>query len=70
VREASARGLSGWVRNRSDGSVEALFAGGAEVVRDMVDLCRNGPPSANVLAVHEGAAEPPETAGFYQRPTV
>ena len=39
------------MRNRSDGSVEALFAGPATVVADMVALCRHGPPSARVDSV-------------------
>jgi acylphosphatase len=40
--------LEGWVRNRRDGSVEALFAGPPSVVAEMVALCRHGPPSARV----------------------
>jgi acylphosphatase len=51
--QARARGLEGWVRNRRDGSVEALFAGPADVVADMVTSCRRGPSSAGVDAVHE-----------------
>jgi len=51
VGEATQRGLNGWVRNRRDGSVEALFAGPATVVADMVALCRHGPPSARVDSV-------------------
>ena len=43
--------LEGWVRNRRDGSVEALFAGPAKMVAEMVALCRHGPPSAKVTAV-------------------
>jgi acylphosphatase len=46
--QAQAAGLEGWVRNRRDGSVEAVFAGPASVVADIVALCRNGPPSARV----------------------
>jgi acylphosphatase len=49
--QAVASGLEGWVRNRRDGSVEALFAGNAKVVAEMVALCRHGPPSARVAAV-------------------
>ena len=49
--EAMACGLEGWVRNRRDGSVEALFAGPGRAVADMVALCRRGPPSARVDAV-------------------
>jgi acylphosphatase len=47
-REAEARGLSGWVRNRRDGSVEALFSGEATVVDAMADACRSGPRMAMV----------------------
>ncbi len=51
--EATARGLEGWVRNRRDGSVEALFAGTAQGVGEMIALCRRGPPMAKVDAVDE-----------------
>lgn len=50
--------LEGWVRNRRDGSVEALFAGPAEVVSDMVERCRRGPSSARVDAVTEEPVSP------------
>lgn len=45
-REALRRGLEGFVRNRRDGSVEALFVGLPDVVRDMIEACRHGPPGA------------------------
>ena len=48
---AKRAGLEGWVRNRADGSVEAVFAGPAKIVAEMVALCRHGPPSARVEAV-------------------
>ena len=54
--QARVRGLEGWVRNRRDGSVEALFAGSADVVSSMVALCRRGPASARVEAVQEQPA--------------
>lgn len=64
-------GLAGWVRNRRDGSVEALFCGPAEAVDRMVALCREGPPSARVgkvrLAPFSGEAPPPP---FRVLPTV
>ena len=50
--------LEGWVRNRRDGSVEALFAGPAEVVSEMVGACRRGPSSARVDAVKDETAGP------------
>jgi acylphosphatase len=57
-RTATARGLEGWVRNRRDGSVEAVFAGPEQAVAEMIALCRRGPASARVDAVDETAAEP------------
>jgi acylphosphatase len=50
---ARAHGLEGWVRNRRDGSVEALFAGAEDVVADLIALCRRGPSTARVDAVTE-----------------
>jgi acylphosphatase len=55
---ARAHALEGWVRNRRDGNVEALFAGPADVVADMIALCRRGPSSARVEAVQEESASP------------
>ena len=55
---ARAHGLEGWVRNRRDGRVEALFAGPAEVVSEMISSCRRGPSSARVEAVQEEGAGP------------
>ena len=49
--------LEGWVRNRRDGSVEALFAGAPTVVAEMVALCRHGPPSAHVDSVISETAD-------------
>ena len=49
VEDAAARrGLHGWVRNRRDGSVEAVFSGAAAAVDAMIEACRKGPPSARV----------------------
>ena len=48
--QAMTCGLEGWVRNRRDGSVEALFAGAPKHVADMVALCRHGPPSSRWTA--------------------
>jgi acylphosphatase len=51
--QARVHRLEGWVRNRRDGSVEALFVGPENVVSDMVALCRRGPVSARVDSVAE-----------------
>jgi acylphosphatase len=63
-------GLSGWVRNRRDGSVEALFAGAREAVEMMIAHCRRGPSAARVTAVEieEEGGEAPR--GFDIRATV
>jgi acylphosphatase len=55
--QARACHLEGWVRNRRDGSVEAVFAGPAKAVAEMVALCRHGPPSAKVMAVLKETAD-------------
>jgi acylphosphatase len=57
-QQASARQLEGWARNRRDGSVEALFAGPAEAVSEMVAQCRMGPPLARVDAVEDKPGDP------------
>jgi acylphosphatase len=57
-RTATARGLEGWVRNRRDGSVEAVFAGPEQAVAEMIALCRRGPDAARVDTVDEKPAEP------------
>jgi acylphosphatase len=54
--QARVRHLEGWVRNRRDGSVEALFAGPADVVSNLIELCRGGPASARVEAVQDEPA--------------
>jgi acylphosphatase len=57
-RAARSRDLEGWVRNRRDGSVEALFSGPAESVAAMIAACRRGPSSARVEALQDEAANP------------
>jgi acylphosphatase len=58
---ATSLGLDGWVRNREDGSVEAVFSGPPDVVAEMLERCKDGPPDARVTAVivtDEGGAPP------------
>jgi len=50
---ALERGLEGWVRNRRDGSVEAVFAGPSHAIDAMIAACRRGPPGSAVDAVDE-----------------
>lgn len=71
METAAGLGLDGWVRNRADGSVEALFAGPATTVEAMLTACRRGPPAAQVRDVMTTPAEsPPPGSGFSQRATV
>lgn len=59
TREALRHGVAGWVRNRRDGSVEAVLSGAAEKVAAVIEACRRGPFAACVDAIDErqGAAE-------------
>ena len=62
--EATARGLGGWVRNLSDGRVEAVFEGPAVDVDAMVDWCRSGPRWAAVSGVEVVDEQPAGETGF------
>ena len=67
VWEAEERGLQGWVRNRRDGSVEAVFAGPSARVEDMLAACRQGPSLARVLDLLVDAWDGPIDPGFEAR---
>jgi acylphosphatase len=70
MSHAQARGLRGWVRNRRDGSVEALLIGEADDVTAVIDECRHGPAHARVDLVAALPAEDDGTPDFAERPTV
>ncbi len=70
TQEAKRRNLRGWVRNRPDGAVEALFSGAETDVDDMIEACRRGPPAARVVNITQHPAEAPEGDGFGYGPTV
>jgi len=63
-RTAEELGLAGWVRNRDDGGVEAVFEGGAGAVAQAVAWARNGPPAAAVKSLTETAETPEGLTGF------
>lgn len=63
-REAMSRGVAGWVTNRPDGAVEAVFEGDAGAVRALVDWCRRGPRGADVESIEDTTEEPAGLSGF------
>jgi acylphosphatase len=66
-REAATRGLAGWVTNRPDGAVEAVFEGDPDAVQALVDWCSRGPRSADVDSVDETSEDPEGLSGFQIR---
>lgn len=69
--EAVSRGLSGFVRNRREGTVEAVISGPSEAVAAMLEACRSGPAHAHVERIEEALAEaPPAGIGFRVAATV
>lgn len=70
VAEALSLGLDGWVRNREDGTVEAVLAGPAEAVALLTSRCHQGPPAARVSAIDSHPADDPGPSGFHKLPTV
>ena len=67
VEAAQNLGVFGWVRNTRDGCVEALVAGDAAAVEELLRACRRGPRMAEVTSIEEDFAEPPEEQGFLRR---
>jgi acylphosphatase len=66
---AQALGVTGWVRNRSDGSVEALAHGAPAAVEALIAWARRGPPAARVADVQTSEATDGEHTGFELRPS-
>ncbi len=70
VERAAARiGVRGWVRNRRDGSVEALIAGDTSKVDELLTLCWQGPPASKVDGVSVEDAPEPAEQKFETKPT-
>lgn len=61
--------LQGWVRNLSDGTVEAVFSGDEEDVTAMIETCKSGPPAADVESIEQHAWEEETGSGFVSKPT-
>lgn len=66
--QAETLGVSGWVRNRADGTVEALVDGEPGAVQELLRACRRGPRLAVVTEITEELAESPEQPGFQRWP--
>jgi acylphosphatase len=66
-REAMSAGVAGWVTNRSDGAVEAVFEGDDDAVQRMVEFVRGGPGHANVEDVEVHDEQPEGLSGFEVR---
>ena len=65
-RKADELDLNGWVKNTSDGRVEALFEGTSDAVREMLDWCKEGPAQATVEDVDADIEEPAEDLNGFE----
>ncbi len=65
--QASSEGVAGWVTNRDDGAVEAVFEGDPDAVDDLVAFMRSGPSSADVEDLEVGEEEPEGLSEFEVR---
>jgi acylphosphatase len=63
-REAEDRGVAGWVTNRSDGAVEAVFEGDPDAVEALIEWCRSGPGGADVEDAETSDEHPEGLSGF------
>ena len=63
-RQADAHGVAGWIANRADGAVEAVFEGDPDDVAALVEFCRHGPRGAEVTSVDESSEAPEGLSGF------
>lgn len=70
TREARALGLKGWVRNRSDGSVEVVASGPDDKIKTFVGKCTRGPAAAQVTHIDMESAPPPSETDFVAKATV
>ena len=69
IGQARALGISGWVRNRPDGSVEAVVDGAPDTVEAIIDRARQGSAASRVADVVIGDAPDEPLSGFVKRPT-
>ncbi|XVF07856.1 hypothetical protein REPUB_Repub06bG0175700 [Reevesia pubescens] len=70
TENAAQLGLKGWVRNKRDGSVEALLSGSPDSVQEMEQRCRRGPPAAMVTGLQVFPSNDDPGTGFEKKPTI
>ena len=70
VKKARQFGLNGWIRNKRDGTVEALVSGPKEKVNEILEVFYVGPINSSVVEILQTPDSPPDTVGFIRRPTV
>lgn len=70
IEEARKLGVDGWVRNRSDGSVEALVSGETKIVEALIATCAKGPEGSRIKHIDMETVEAPAEKGFNRRPSV
>ena len=70
IGEAARLGVDGWIRNRADGTVEALVSGQNAAVEELIGLCMKGPPGSRVANVEMRKSEPASEKGFHRRPVM
>jgi acylphosphatase len=70
IEEARKLGIDGWVRNRTDGSVEALVSGETKAVEALIAACARGPEGSRIKHIDMEKVEPPAEKGFNRRPSI
>ena len=70
IEEATARDLNGWVRNRSDGTVEMVISGPDDIIKQMLSRCTQGPEAAQVTNIDILREDQLPTPGFKRQPTL
>ena len=70
IAEARKLGVDGWVRNRSDGSVDALVCGETKAVEALIAACARGPEGSRIKHIDIETVEAPAEKGFNRRPSI
>lgn len=70
MEEARKLGLDGWIRNRTDGTVETLVSGSTKAVEAFIASCARGPAGSKVTGIELHNSEPPTEKGYHRRPSL